>query len=66
MKDIEVKVVKMIQKEEQKLNNELKKLDILIKDIEEMFPTEKPSYTLPLVDTIGKTYYNTLNRSAVL
>ncbi len=66
MKDIEKKVVEVIQKEEQKFNEEIKKIDVLVKDINEVCPIEKPTYALPLVDTIGKTYFNTLNCSVIL
>jgi hypothetical protein len=63
MKGIGKKVSEVVKKEEQKFDGELKNIDILIKDIEKLYPLEKPSYTFPLVDTIGKTYYNTLKRS---
>ncbi len=61
MKNIEKKVAEVIQKEEQKFDKELKKIDLLSKDIDKLDITKKSTYTLPPVDTIGKTYYNTLN-----
>ncbi len=66
MKGIEKKIVDVVRKEELKFNKELKKINVLVKDIDEICPIEKPSYTLPLADTIGRTYYNTLNRSLFL
>ena len=62
MKSIEKEVVEVIRKDKQKFNEELKRIDILIKGIDEVYPVEKPSYNLPLPDTIGKTIYKTLNR----
>ena len=69
MKNIGEKVVEVIQNEEQKFNKEVKGIDTLIEyidEIDKMYPRKKPSYSLPLVDTIGKTYYDTLNRSMVI
>jgi hypothetical protein len=65
MKNIEKKIVEVVRKEVLKFSCELKKINILIKEIDEICPIEKPSCTLPLADTIGRTY-NTFNRSMFL
>ncbi len=44
--------------EEQKL----KEFDKLITDMKTAGLIKKPSYNLPLVDTIGKTYYSAINK----
>lgn len=44
--------------EEQKL----KEFDKLITDMKKAGLIKKPVYTLPLVDTIGKTYYSSINK----
>ena len=44
--------------EEQKL----KEFDKLITDMKKAGLIKKPIYDLPLVDTIGKTYYSSINK----
>lgn len=44
--------------EEQKL----KEFDKLMADLKKAGLIKKPNYDLPLVDTIGKTYYTSLNK----
>ncbi len=44
--------------EEQKL----KDFDKLISDMKTAGLIKKPSYNLPMVDTIGKTYYSAINK----
>lgn len=45
------------------LNEEkLKEFDKLMSDMKKIGLIKKPVYTLPLVDTIGKTYYSSINK----
>jgi hypothetical protein len=37
-------------------------LQQFIQDLKELGMDKKPEYTFPLTDTIGKTYYSSLNR----
>jgi hypothetical protein len=64
MKNIEERIIELTRKEEQKTNIDLKNFDTFVKTLDEIYHREKPSYNIPLVDTIGKTYYNTFNRKA--
>jgi len=60
MGNIEKKVEALINENKTKdssLDKFLKKIEY----IEKMYPIEKPSYNLPLRDTIGRTYYNRVN-----
>ena len=66
MEDIETKVIKVLKKEEQKINEEIKNFDSMISEADEVFPLNKPTYTFPLMDTIGRTYYNVFNRKVIV
>lgn len=44
--------------EEQKI----KEIDKFINDMKKAGLLKKPAYDLPLVDTIGKTYYSSINK----
>ena len=55
MKNIDKKVNEVLGKQ-------LKEFDILLKNMDEMYPREKQGYNLPPVDTIGKMYYNRMKR----
>jgi hypothetical protein len=41
---------------------EIKELEKLITDMKKAGLIQKPIYNLPLVDTIGKTYYSSINK----
>ena len=57
MQNITDKVIEIIKKEEHTLDVEkLERLDALTKKINKISP-KKSTYSLPLADTIGKTYY---------
>lgn len=47
-----------LQTEEQKVKN----FEKLVSDMKSAGLIKPPSYTLPLVDTIGKTYYTSFNK----
>jgi len=48
----------LLQVEEKKI----KDFEILLKEMKSAGLIKTPTYTLPMVDTIGKTYYSLLNQ----
>lgn len=42
--------------------NRFNDFEALLEDLRNTGVIKKPSYNLPLVDTIGKTYYSAINR----
>ncbi len=54
----------VIQEESTKDSNDntTKELEILLEDIRKTGLFKGPTYNLPLVDTIGKTYYSSINK----
>jgi hypothetical protein len=64
MKLLTEKLTDTIKKELSKPLEEqkLKEFDKLISDMKKAGLIKKPMYDLPLVDTIGKTYYASINK----
>jgi len=58
------KVQETIKAEELKNSNDsnFRELQQLIDDMKRLGIDKKPAYTLPLADTIGKSYYSSLNK----
>lgn len=64
MKSIVDRVNDTIKKEESKhsRNKNLHDFDKLLEQIDKLGSYKKPEYSLPLVDTIGKTYSSAINK----
>ena len=64
MKSITDKLKETLKLEEKKNSNDknFREFDSLIKEMDKLGYSKKPDYSLPLVDTIGKTTYSTLNK----
>ena len=64
MKSIETKLRKTIKLEEKKIQNDKNYTDFkqLLDQLDDLGITKKPSYTLPLVDTIGKKTFFSFNK----
>lgn len=64
MKLLTEKLTSVISQELSKSSEEqkLKEFDKLIADMKNAGIIKKPIYNLPLVDTIGKTYYSSINK----
>ncbi len=67
MKSIADKLRDTVELEEKKnaILNNFKEVDQFISQIDKLGYSQKPGYTLPLVDTIGKTTYSVLNKLSV-
>ncbi|MDI9311126.1 MAG: hypothetical protein QM535_12995 [Limnohabitans sp.] len=67
MKSIANKLKDTVKLEEKKNANDknFKEFEQLISQMEKLGYTQKPDYTFPLVDTIGKTTYSTLNKRTI-
>ena len=57
-----IKAEKLIRSKDQNF----RKLENYLIEIEKLGYTRKQEYTIPLVDTIGRTTYSTLNKSTSL
>lgn len=64
MKPIDESLKETILKEGRKNSSEkqLKEFQKVLDEMKKSGQIQKPNYTLPLVDTIGKTYYSILNK----
>ena len=67
MKSIVNKLKETIKLEEKKNANDknFKEIEQLILEMDKWGYSKKPDYSFPLVDTIGKTTYPTLNKHSV-
>lgn len=67
MKSIADKLKETIKAEEEKNSTDknFKEFEQLLDQISEFGYTKKPDYSFPLVDTIGKTTYSTLNKHLI-
>ena len=67
MKTIADKLKETVKVEQNKNSNikNLKEFDQLIAQIDKLGYSKKAVYSLPLVDTIGKTTYTTLNKPSI-
>ncbi len=67
MKSLADKLKDIIKLEEKKNDNDknFKEFGKLLIKLDELGHYPKPDYSLPLVDTIGKTTYSTLNKHLV-
>lgn len=66
MKSIAEKLIEVINTEKNKniKNKNFKELDELLLNIDKFGYINKPDYSFPLVDTIGKTTYSILNKNS--
>jgi hypothetical protein len=64
MKSLADKTQEIIKAEELKnsTDTDFQEFQQLIEEMKQLGLDKKPDYTLPLTDTIGKTYYSSLNR----
>jgi len=64
MKSLAEQIQEIIFIEEKKITTEkqLEEFQTLLTEIKKSGFIPKPNYTLPLVDTIGKTYYSSINK----
>lgn len=64
MKSIVEKVQETIKVEEEKNSKDKKfqEFEQLLEQLEKLGSINKPEYSFPLVDTIGKTYFSTINK----
>jgi len=67
MKSIADKIKQTIKLEEKKNSNDIKYMELneIIQQMDSLGYTQKPNYSFPLVDTIGKTTYSTLNKHSI-
>jgi hypothetical protein len=67
MKSIADKLKDTVKLEEKKYINDktLKEFEQLISQMDKLGYSQKPDYSFPLVDTIGKTTYSILNKHSV-
>ena len=67
MKSIADKIKQTIKLEEKKNSNDKKfsEFNQLLAQMDKLGYSEKPNYSFPLVDTIGKTTYSTLNKHSI-
>lgn len=67
MKSIVEKLIDTVKTEEKKNSKDksFKEFEQLISQMDKLGFTQKQDYTIPLVDTIGKTTYSTLNKHSV-
>ena len=64
MESIAEKLQETIKAENEKNSNDknFQEFEQLLEEMENLCSTKKPEYSFPLVDTIGKTYYSTINK----
>ncbi len=63
MKSLAEKLQEIIQEGSRTQNDEdFKKFEQLLGEMKKSGVIKQPNYTLPLVDTIGKTYYSSINK----
>ena len=64
MKSISDKLQETIKAEEVKNSKDksLQEFEQLLEQMEKLGSIKKPEYSLPLVDTLGKTYYSAINK----
>lgn len=67
MKSIVDKIKETTKAEEKKnaSDKSLREFEKLLVNMDKLGCLKKPDYSLPLVDTIGKTTYSTLNKHSV-
>ena len=67
MTSIADKMKQAIKIEEQKNSDDKKfaEFNLLLAEIDKLGYSQKPNYSFPLVDTIGKTTYSTLNKHSI-
>jgi len=67
MKSIADKLKDTVKLEEQKNSNDknFKEVEKLISQMNKLGLVQKPDYSFPLVDTIGKTTYSILNKHTI-
>ena len=67
MTSIADKMKQAIKFEEQKNSDDKKfaEFSLLLAEIDKLGYSQKPNYSFPLVDTIGKTTYSTLNKHSI-
>lgn len=67
MNNLSEKLQEIIAKEEKKNSHDkqFEKLDQFVDEMKKSGLIKKPDYTLPMVDTIGKTYYSSINRKEI-
>jgi hypothetical protein len=67
MKSIADKLQDTVKLEEKKnaSDKNFKEFEQLISQMDKLGYTQKPDYSFPLVDTIGKTTYSTLNKHTI-
>lgn len=67
MKSIVDKIKETTKAEEKKnaSDKNLREFEKLLVNMDKLGCLKKPDYSLPLVDTIGKTTYSTLNKHSV-
>jgi DUF438 domain-containing protein len=67
MKTLVDKLKETVKVEQNKISNikNLKEFDQLIAQMDKLGYTQKAVYSFPLVDTIGKTTYTTLNKHSI-
>ena len=63
MKPLTEKVIEVISKEvKSSPDKKPQELEQLLNDMKKAGLIKQPNYNLPLVDTIGKTYYSSINK----
>ncbi len=64
MKSVTESVQETIKAEEMKnsVDNKLREFEQLLAQLEKLGIEKKPEYSLPLVDTIGRTLFSSLNK----
>ena len=64
MKQLSEKLEEVISKETKKISEDkkIKEIEQLIADMKKAGLIKQSNYNLPLVDTIGKTYYSSTNK----
>jgi hypothetical protein len=67
MKSIADKLKETIKIEEKKNSSDknFKEFEQLLAKMDKLGYSQKPDYSFPLVDTIGKTTYSTLNKHSI-
>jgi hypothetical protein len=67
MKSIVEKLIDTVKLEEKRNSNDksFKEFEQLISQMDKLGFSQKQDYTIPLVDTIGKTTYSSLNKHSV-
>jgi len=67
MKSIDDKLKETVKLEEKKHSNDksFKEFEKLLAQLDKLGCSQKPDYSFPLVDTIGKTTYSNLNKHLI-